>query len=109
MKNQVEIDNNESVFIGVARRGNLTDMYETTILATGEFGGGTVTIQASPDGGATKINLRDITGEVVAITAADAYNVRLGLAGKLGEELELYATMAGATAPAVTLWTFDNT
>lgn len=108
MKHTANITGNQSVFLCEVQKGELLDMYEATIFATGTFSAGTVTIQASPDGGTTKVNLRDITGEVVAITQDDVYNVRLGNGRKLGDYIQLYATMAGAGTPAVAISVFDN-
>ena len=65
-------------------------------------------IQASPDGGTTKVTLKDVGGTAVSITENDVYNIRLGYAGKLGEEIEIYATLAGATSPTVDIIAFDN-
>jgi len=107
-KHTAQIDDNESVLITSVSRGTEMDAYEITVFVTGGFGGGTTTIQASPDGGTTKVTLKDVAGNVVSITEDDVYNIRLGYAGKLGEEIEIYATMAGATAPAVNIAAFDN-
>lgn len=108
MKHTKNINGAVSVEICSVRKRQEVDMYEATIFAAGAFGGGTITIQASPDGGTTKVNLRDISGSVVAITQDDAYNVRLGFADKLGEEIKLYATMAGGAAQDVDVTVFDN-
>jgi hypothetical protein len=107
-KHTATIDANESVEICSVSRGTDMDAYEVTVFATGAFGSGTVTIQASPDGGTTKVTLKDVGGTTVSITQDDVYNIRLGYAGKLGEEIKLYATMQGATDPDVAITAFDN-
>ena len=107
-KHSATIDADENVFLTTIGKRTGVDMYEATIAVYGTFGGGTVTLQGSPDGGTTKINLRDISGSVVSITSDDVFNVRLGYANKLGDELMLYANMSGSTTPAVTVDVFDN-
>lgn len=112
-KHTAVLDADESVKIASVERGANLDAYEVTVFAVGRaatngFGGGTVTIQASPDGGTTKVTLKDVGGTTVSITSDDVYNIRLGYAGKLGEEIELYATMSGSTSPTVDITAFDN-
>lgn len=111
-KHSVQLTDNESKLICSAGRGTEMDAYEMTVFVVGgggnDFGGGTVTIQASPDNGTTKVTLKDVAGTVVSITEDDIYNIRLLYAGKLGEEIEIYATMAGATSPTVDVIACDN-
>ena len=111
-KHTQQLTDNTSVKICSVSRGTDMDAYEVTVFAVGgggnNFGSGTVTIQASPDGGTTKVTLKDVGGTTVSITTDDVYNIRLGYAGKLGEEIELYATMQGATSPTVDIVAFDN-
>lgn len=114
-KHTAVLDANESVEICSVSRGTDMDAFEVTVFAvaragTDGFDSGTVTIQASPDNGATKVTLKDVGGTTVSITADDVYNIRLGYAGKLGEEIKLYATMVGAVTPSpvVDIIAFDN-
>lgn len=108
-KHTALLNANESVEICPVSRGTEMNAFETTVFVTGDFDGGTVTIQASPDGGATKVTLKDVAGTVVSITEDDVYNIRLGYAGKLGQEIILYATMAGSGgSPDVDVVAFDN-
>lgn len=107
-KHSVTIDADESVKICSVGRGTGKDAYEVTVFAYGSFGSGTVTIQASPDAGTTKVTLKDVAGSTVSITTPDVYNIRTGFAGINGQEIELYATMSGSTTPSVTVDAFDN-
>lgn len=110
-KHTALLNDNESVLITTVGRGTEMDMYETSVfvgLTSDDFGGGTVTIQASPDNGTTKTTLKDVAGTVVSITENDVYNIRLGYAGQLGGEIEIYATMTGGTDPSVNIIAFDN-
>lgn len=111
-KHTKQLTTNESVLLCSASRGTDKEMYKMTVFVQGgggnAFGGGTVTLQASADNGDTKVTLRDVGGTVVSITADDVYNIELGFGGKLGQEIEVYATMVGATAPTVDVIAFDN-
>ena len=111
-KHTATLTDNESVFLATVGKRCGIDMYEITVCVYdgggNGFGGGTVTLQASPDNGTTKVTLRDIAGTIVSITQDDIYNIRLGYANKNGEELQIYATMAGATAPTVNVAAYDN-
>jgi hypothetical protein len=108
-KHTVSIDADESVKICSVGRACDASGYNITVFATGGFGSGTVTIQASPDSGTTKVTLKDVAGSTVSITSDDVYNIKdLGYAGINGEEIEIYATMSGSTTPTVTVAAFDN-
>jgi len=113
-KHTATLSTNESAFICRVSRGTEMNAYEVTVFATDDggfgFNSGTVTIQASPNGGGKKVTLKDIGGAVVSITADDVFNIRLGYAGKLGEEIQIFATMLGAAGgdANVTIDAFDN-
>lgn len=112
MKHTATLDQDASVALCEVHRTVGLDIFEATVLVYGtggnNFGSGTVTLQASPDGGTTKINLRDVAGTLVNIVDNDAYNIRLGNGNSLGDSITLYATMAGATSPSVQVDVFDN-
>lgn len=76
----------------------------------GTFGGGTVTLFASPDGGTTKIALKDaISGTAISVATTAAMNtIRLGSGSKLDDNIGIYATLSGATNPSLTVAIFDN-
>lgn len=107
-KNSVTLTTNDSVKICTVSRGTYMEMYESSLCIYGSFDGGTVTIQVSPDRGTTKITQKDIGGTSVVATENETYNIRLGYAGILGQELEIYATITGATNPNITVDSFDN-
>jgi hypothetical protein len=62
------------------------------VAAYGTFGGGTLTIQASYDGGTTYFDLTDANSAAGAFTANGALNVEVG-------EADLRFTLAGSTSP----------
>ncbi len=113
-KHTATLITNESVFISSVSRGTEMNSYEITVFATDGgglgFNTGTVTIQASPDAGATLVTLKDVGGVIVSITSDDVFNIRLGFAGKLGEEIKIFATMFGAAGGTanVAINAFDN-
>ena len=76
----------------------------------GTFGGGTVTLFASPDGGTTKIALKDsISGNAISVATTAAMNtIRLASGSHNDDNIIIYATLAGSTNPALTLAIFDN-
>lgn len=79
-----------------------------TIIATGTFGGGTITWQISADGGTTKTALKDISGADQTSNAADNFTIELGSGGTVNDAPILYATLAGSTAPNIAITVFDN-
>lgn len=76
----------------------------------GTFGGGTLTLFASPDGGTTKIALKDaISGTAISVATTAAMNtLRLGTGANNNDNIIIYATLAGSTNPALTVAIFDN-
>lgn len=67
-----------------------------------DFGSGTVTVEASPDGGTTWIGLT-ITGSPLALTAKGVRFIE-----RLGQGMQVRATLTGATAPSnVSAMLFD--
>lgn len=107
-KHTKTITSNTDIELCTGGRGTNMDMFEATVHSYGSFDGGTLTLQLSTDGGTTKTNLRDTSGNLVQMTAADVFNIRLGYAGKNGEEPIIYANMASATSPDVTIDILDN-
>lgn len=75
----------------------------------GTFGSGTVTLFASPDGGTTKVALKDaISGTAITTAAAAMFTLRLGSGSTNTDNIILYATLAGSTNPALTVAIMDN-
>ena len=76
----------------------------------GTFGGGTMTLFVSPDGGTTKIALKDsIAGTAISVATTAAMNsIRLGCGDNNTDNLIIYATLSGSTNPALTVAIFDN-
>lgn len=86
--------------------------FANVALGTGagtDFGGGTVLLQGSINGGTTKFTLtQDGTATAASFTAAGACNLRCGYPAKPGIPFKLYATIATATSPVVAIAVLDN-
>lgn len=63
--------------------------------AWGTFGGGTVTLQFSPDGGTTWVNATDSNGNAISFTAGRAIPIKC----PHGELLQ--CVLSGATSPSI--------
>lgn len=86
-----------------ATRGN---MYKATVYAYDTWGGGVLDWYWSPDGGTTKISLKDLSGVAVSMTANDGINIEFGR-GDRSNDIEIYATLTGSTTPSLRLGVFD--
>lgn len=85
------------------------EAYGATIMASGTFGGGTLSFFMSPDGGTTFIALQDSSGNNTALTAAGDFNVVLFVGNSLREKgIGIYYTLSGATSPNISLSITDN-
>lgn len=65
-----------------------------TLFASGGFGGGTVKLSISCDGGTTWFTAKDSSGVDLALTAAGAFNFSMG-------NCKVRGVLSGATGPAV--------
>ena len=94
--------------IAIARKPRDADFYLATITLAGTFGGGTMKLQMSPDGGTTKVDLEDQSGTVWSATANRTVNIQLGTGGALNDQIILYALNTGGTGISVIATVFDN-
>lgn len=94
--------------ICTVNRPSSAEEYFATVLISGTFGSGTVTMFISPDGGTTKVALKDIGNTAISATAAAMFNIRLGNGATNSDAPILYATLAGSTNPTITVAVFDN-
>jgi hypothetical protein len=93
----------------VVRRHD-SEAWVGTAYSYGTFGGGTVAIQGSPDGGVTKCTLKQEGTNVDATKTADGtVNViHGGDANKNADYPKIYATLTGSTGATVTVVLYDN-
>lgn len=80
-----------------------------TLYVFGDFGGGTVTLLSSPDGGTTFINVPDAAGNDITFTAANGNSmINLELFSAAEAPIKLRATLAGSTLPNLNYVLFDT-
>lgn len=110
MKTQVNFTSSTSLLIAIIRKNHrdLTQ-YISTILAWGTWGGGTLALFLSPDGGTTKIPLTPSPGGTAVTFAANGMCViTTGTPSNNTDTLELWATLSGATSPNLNVANYDN-
>lgn len=83
--------------------------YAATFFIDGNDGGGTWTLQVSPDGGTTKYTVKNTLGSDITGTAAAYHNyVLAGDSGANSGNMKLYLVLSGAVAPTLKYYNFDN-
>lgn len=82
----------------LAANGNTTALDwvggDGTVFASGTFGGGSVTLQLSIDGGVTWFTATDETGLAVSLVTAGAFSFSVG-------SCKVRGVLAGATSPSI--------
>ena len=75
-----------------------------SVYVFGTFGSGTVTLQASPDGGTTFIDIPDAIGSSITFTANGMTNFELYGNADIDsdEQVIIRLALAGATSPSIT-------
>lgn len=91
----------------IDRNRNLPS-FMATVCAYGTFGSGTLILQISPDGGTTKLTIKDNNSVAISLTASGTANIELLTGSKNTDGLQLYATLTGSTNPSITVATFSN-
>lgn len=93
----------------IGRNRNLKTWFGT-VAVYGTFGSGTITMFMSPDGGTTKVAVTKDNNSVAigTLNAAAVFNLEFGNGDSNTDKIILYATLAGATNPALTVAVFDN-
>ena len=82
-------------------------MWEGTVIVSGTFGSGTVTLGHSTTAACSTVNsIKDITGTAYSTTSADTVNVRLGI--DKNNPTYLCATVTGSTSPTIALNVYDR-
>lgn len=110
VKHTVVFTEDATKLIGKVVKDRNNSTYLATFFLHGTFGGGTISWLWSPDGGTTKIPVKDQLGSAITSTAVDGFNVPLGNGSCYdnSDAPEIYATLAGSTNPALTVGFFDN-
>lgn len=85
-----------------------TGKYEASIQISGDFGGGTVTLFASMNGGTDKVAIKDSSGSAYSTTTADIFDFDIMASGSDSQKTIIYATLAEATDPDLNIIVSDN-
>lgn len=94
--------------IGVVHRRRDAPNFVATILAYGTWSSGTIAYSLSPDGGTTKVPLKDLTGSAITSSADDSVNVQLGNGSTNSDEISIWGTLSGSSSPSITISFYDN-
>lgn len=102
------VDSDTAICV-IERRRAGTNAWQATVFTYGTFGSGTVLLKASPDGGTTKLALKDFNGTAISSTAASVFNTQpFGNGTHLMDYITIYASLTGSTNPSITVDLFDN-
>lgn len=94
--------------IGTAKRNRHQPTWSGSVWVYGTWGGTTATFQSSPNGGTTRVDLKDQSGSARSSTANDTFNVELTTGANNGQEIPLYITLTGGTGISLTVDVYDN-
>ena len=97
-----------TVELGTIKRNQENRSSELMFFGYGTWGGGTVTLYWSPDGGTTKIALTDLTNAAVTSTANFGLRSSFVTGSKNNNKIKVYATLTGSTNPSLSLGFYDN-
>lgn len=90
-------------------RRNDADFWEADVFTSGTFGGTTVTLQVSPDGGTTKFPVNTTAGTAYSLTAAGYGRIRFaGSSQNNTGNLVLYVRTAGGAGASINVVIVDN-
>jgi len=102
--NQTSVSSNGSVdFDWLNKRGDNNN--RGSLFVYGTFGGGTVSLLASPDGGTTYVPVKDSTGTAITFTANNLINFELYSDPRNPVKLRL--TLSGAAGANLSYTLYD--
>lgn len=99
---------NGTLALGAVRKKRDLDSWTGLFVAYGTWGSGTLTWQFSPDGGTTKLTIKDLSGNDITSTADDNFLTNFATGSSNDDPIFLYATLAGATNPNIKVIVYDN-
>lgn len=108
LNKRTSITGTGATLIGYAKRNRHQPMWDGTIWAYGTFGGTTLTYQSSPDGGTTKVDMKDQSGSTRSSTANDTFNLSLNTGAANSDLIPIYATATGGAGISITIDVYDN-
>jgi len=84
------------------------ERYEASIQMGGTFGGGTLSLFISMDGGTTKNTLDNLSGTPYATAVAKTIEIDVALDNSHNGDVKIYGTLAGSTSPTLVVLVTDN-
>ena len=106
-RTKVIFSGNGTQLIAKVRKKRDFSSWLASVFIDGVFGGGTVTLQASPDSGTTLTNIKDKNSQSISLNSAAVVPVEFGCGSHNDDIILLYATLSGATSPTVNITVFD--
>lgn len=94
--------------LGFLHKNRVYPVCEVFFFGYGTFGGGTLALYWSPDGGTTKIPVTDLTN--VAVTSTQNFGVMATMVtgDKNSDQITLHAVLTGSTNPSLIVGYYDN-
>ena len=94
--------------LGMVHKKHDADSWFSLFFVYGTWGGGTLAWKWSPDGGTTKLDMKDLSGSAMTSTANDSFSSNFATGAKNTDKVHLYAVLTGSTSPSLTIGYFDN-
>lgn len=94
--------------LSTVHRPRHSDIYFGTVIISLASGSGTAKLQVSADGGTTKVDMKDVSGNAISTTGSAMFNFKLGNGAKSDDAPIIYATLTGGTSANFTVTLFDN-
>lgn len=104
----VNVTADGSTLLTVIKRQATSELSKLTVYATGTWGGGTLKLQWSPDGGVTKFDLKDKVYSVPTLSANGYIPGIEFTKPNMTSTVYLYAVLSGSTTPNLTIGVIDN-
>lgn len=96
-------------FLGNVRKKRDLPEWMGLFYAFGTWGSGTIAWRWSPDGGTTKLDINDLSGNAITSNANDSFNSNFASGATNSDIVKLYAVLTGSTNASLTVGYFDNT
>ena len=98
-----------ALLVNINKANRVNQTYQACVMLTLVSGTGTYTLAVSPDGGTTKIPLKDKNGTAISLTASGYANIEIaGYSNNNKVPLQVYAVLASGTAAVGNINVFDN-
>jgi len=79
-----------------------------TLMASGTWGGSTLSFYVSPDAGTTLIPIKDITDVAVSFTSNASLNIQMGVSRDNTDRPQIWCELASGSGASITVRVYDN-